>query len=258
MIYTNKIQKAIHLSIAVHEVNRPERQLRKGKDIAYITHPLTVGLILSQAGAKEEVVIAGILHDTIEDCEPYGSVTKEIIAEKFGSVVAELVDSVTEKDKGLSWHERKEEALVEIADFSHDSLLVKSADVISNNTELIADYAIDGEDTFKRFYASKEESIGHTLKVIGVILTAWEDNPLADDLKSIARQLQMMAGVRFMQTFPAPIISMKEYSKDMEIVCPVCGWKGTPEGNVDTHDICMDVDCPVCDKKVLIVEYPMA
>jgi len=199
MIYTNKIQKAIHFSIAVHE--EPVKQKRKGKDIPYVTHPLTVGLILSQAGASEDVVVAGILHDTIEDCEPYGSVTKEIIAEKFGGVVAELVLSVSEKDKGLTWHERKEKALVEIASFSYDSLLVKSGDVISNNTELIADFARDGEETFKRFNASKEEALGHTLKVIGVILSAWKGNPLAGDLKSIARQLQMMAGVHLCRPF---------------------------------------------------------
>ena len=49
MIYTKKIQEAIHFSIAVHE--EPVKQKRKGKDVPYVTHPLTVGLILSLAGA---------------------------------------------------------------------------------------------------------------------------------------------------------------------------------------------------------------
>jgi len=258
MIYTNKIQKAIHFSIEVHELNRQTRQLRKGKKVAYITHPLTVGLILPLTGASEEVMIAGILHDTIEDCEPHGSVTKEMIEEKFGQKVADLVYAVTEKDKELPWHERKELALEEIQSFSHEVLLVKSADIISNNTELIGDYEADGEKTFLRFNAPKEIALGHTLQVIGTILTAWEENPLADDLISIAAKLQMMAGVHFMKTAPAPIITMREYSANMEISCPVCGWKGTPEGNVETYDVLMDVDCPWCDKKVLIVEYPMA
>lgn len=254
MIYTQKIQDAVHFSIAVHE--EPVKQKRKGKEVPYITHPLTVGLILSQAGASDEVVIAGILHDTIEDCEPYGSVTKEMLTEKFGEQVAELVDNVTEKDKSLSWHERKEKALEEIRQFSHDSLLVKSGDIISNNTELIADYEADGEATFERFNAPKEDTIPHTLMAIGVIINAWAENPLSDDLMSVARKLQMMMGAYFMMTFPVPVIAMDEYSSNMDLVCPVCGWKGTPEGNVDTYDSLMDVDCPICDKKVITIEYP--
>jgi len=253
MIYTRKIQEAIDFAVKTHE--EPIKQKRKGKEVPYVTHSLTVGLILAQASASEEVVIAGILHDTIEDCEPYSSVTKEIIAEKFGEAVAELVDSVTEKDKSLSWHERKELALEEIRQFPHDSLLLKSADVISNNTELIQDYEREGDKTFERFNAPKEESVEHTLKVIGVILTAWNDSPLTSDLVSIARKLLLMTEIHFMKKFPAKIISMNEYSEDMKISCSVCGWKGTPKGNIETYDVLMDVDCPWCDKKVLIVDY---
>jgi (p)ppGpp synthase/HD superfamily hydrolase len=188
MIYTNKIQKAIEFAIEVHQ--QPEPQIRKGKEhVPYITHPLTVGLIIAMAGASEDVVAAGILHHTIEDCEPYGSVTKESIATKFGDTVAKLVDSVTEKDKGLDWHARKEAALDEIRQFSHDSLLVKSGDVISNNTELIADFERDAEATFKRFNAPKEETIPHTRVVIKTIRDAWEDNPLSDDLWRISNKL---------------------------------------------------------------------
>ena len=65
-------------------------------------HPLSVGLILSQAGASEDTIVAGILHDTIEDCVPYGSVTKKTIENKFNANVARMVDDVTEKDKSLS------------------------------------------------------------------------------------------------------------------------------------------------------------
>ena len=63
-----KIQKAIKFATKTHEVY--EKQKRKGKDIAYIIHPLTVGLILSSVGADEDLVCAGILHDTIEDSIP--------------------------------------------------------------------------------------------------------------------------------------------------------------------------------------------
>ncbi|MBF8280961.1 MAG: HD protein [Candidatus Magasanikbacteria bacterium] len=54
MIYTTLIKDAIKFSIKTHEVY--QKQKRKGKDIPYITHPLTVGLILSAAGANEETM----------------------------------------------------------------------------------------------------------------------------------------------------------------------------------------------------------
>ena len=108
MIYTSKIKKAIKFATKTHEVY--QKQKRKGKDIAYITHPLTVGIILSQAKASEDVIVAGILHDTIEDSTDEKKVTIEMIEERFGKETSNLVLSVTETDKSLSWEERKKQA----------------------------------------------------------------------------------------------------------------------------------------------------
>jgi (p)ppGpp synthase/HD superfamily hydrolase len=62
---THSLQKAVRFAIKTHEIH--QKQKRKGKDIAYITHPLTVGMLLAKAGMRVEVIMAGILHDTIED-----------------------------------------------------------------------------------------------------------------------------------------------------------------------------------------------
>jgi (p)ppGpp synthase/HD superfamily hydrolase len=159
-----------------------------GKDVPYCTHPLTVGLILARAGASEAVIIAGILHDTIEDCVPYGTVTKEIISERFGGEVAELVYAVTEKDKRLDWHERKSLALEEMALFSQDALLVKFGDVLSNTNEILRDYTHDGDVIFKRFGASREELINHSIEVVETILAGWPENPLAADLDNVLKR----------------------------------------------------------------------
>jgi len=188
MKYLPKIQKAIKFSIKTHEVY--QKQKRKGKDIAYITHPLTVGTILAAAGAKEDVIAAGILHDTIEDSTEEKRVTFEMLEERFGKEVAEGVLSVTETEKDLSWDERKEEALNHIESFSEDSLLIKSADIVSNVSELIDDYARYGEEVFGRFNAPKEKVIDNQIKVINSILEKWEDNPLAEDLKFLLEEIK--------------------------------------------------------------------
>ena len=107
-------------------------------------------------------------------------------------MVAALVASVSEKNRDLSWHERKEAALEEIRKFSHDSLMLKSGDVISNTTELISDFEHDGNATFKRFNAPKAELLEHAQLVIKTILEAWPENPLASDLANCYVGLEEM------------------------------------------------------------------
>lgn len=192
MIYTKKIEKAIKFAIKTHEVY--QKQTRKGKDIAYITHPLTVGLILSQAGAGEDLVVAGILHDTIEDSPQEKPATSEMIEERFGKNVAELVMSVTEKEKDPSWDERKRLALKEIKDYSYDSVLLKSADVAANLREILDDYAKEGDKMFERFNASKEKVIQNKLETIEALLSQWQDNPLKEDLESLLGRLEEIGG----------------------------------------------------------------
>lgn len=155
MKYTLKMQKAIRYAIKVHEED--EKQKRKGKDIPYITHPLTVGIILAAAGASEDVVIAGLLHDTLEDSRKENKITKEMLREEFGQNVSDLVLSVTEQNKALSWKERKAIALEHIKVFSNDSILLKSADTISNLTETFFDYEKDGEIIFSKFNSDKKK-----------------------------------------------------------------------------------------------------
>src|SRR3989344_6311079 len=190
MIYTTKIQKAIRFSTKTHEVY--QKQKRKGKDIPYITHPLSVGLILALSRASEDVVIAGILHDTIEDSISEKKVTREMIAERFGENVATLVASVTEFEKDLPWEVRKQEALEHIKTFSHESVLVKSADILANGSELLADHGCEGETVFSRFNVPKEKKLRQELAAIRALVECWPESPLASDLIYLADEFKTM------------------------------------------------------------------
>lgn len=184
----SRLYKAITFATKVHSgVNR------KGKDIPYITHPLTVALILSRVTQDENIIIAGILHDTIEDCEPYGSVTKEFLEKEFNAEVARMVNDVTEKDKTLPWFERKMEALKHIKHMQNDSLLVKSADVLHNLTDLNEEIKQNGVIAFKNFKASKEDIILRYEKLIQEIENTRHENPLINDLKEKLKELHDLA-----------------------------------------------------------------
>lgn len=183
MIFTQNIQHAIEFAEQVHR-----GQTRKGKGMAYIIHPLAVGLILARAGVGEEIIIAGILHDTIEDSD--GRITKENIEQEFGSRVSEMVNDVTEQDKNLPWEERKRLAREHIAEMSKDSLLVKSADTVQNLTEIGRDLEKEGDEIFERFNAPKEKQLEVYAKLVGAIASTWPENPLLPDLQAVLERLR--------------------------------------------------------------------
>lgn len=116
-----------------------EGQLRKSGE-PYFTHPLTVAGILSDLMLDAPTIAAGLLHDTVEDCE---SVTLETIEQEFGQEVALLVDGVT-KLKRLDFSSRVEQqaesirkmilamskdirvVLIKLADRTHNMRTLKS------------------------------------------------------------------------------------------------------------------------------------
>ena len=189
-VFSKFFRNAIKFSIKTHEIY--QKQKRKGKDIPYITHPLTVGLILANAGAPDHIVVGGILHDTIEDSVTEKKVTYEMIKERFGPSVADIVNDVTEQDKSLPWKKRKELALKHIETMDGPSLWVKTADVVCNISDLIDDYKIDGDKVFERFNAPKTESLMNNRSVLNALIKRWEgkDNPLLSDLKTLLGDIE--------------------------------------------------------------------
>ena len=102
------IQKAIIFATKKHE-----GQKRKGTDIPYIIHPMEVMQILTAMDCSQNVIIAGILHDTLEDTDT----TPEEIKEVFGNAVLAIVQTESE-DKSKTWKERKQRTVDEILFFS--------------------------------------------------------------------------------------------------------------------------------------------
>jgi len=194
-VMNQDMRNAIRFAIKTHEIY--QKQKRKGKDIPYVIHPLQVGITLALAGAEPLIVQAGILHDTIEDSIEEKKVTKQMLYERFGPYVADIVDEVSEQDKSKPWIERKHEAIEHIKDMSNGAVWVKSADVICNLSEFIDDYRRDGELIIKRFNApSKELLISIHLQIISELLLRWQsiesDNQMVFDLKTIDSDINLI------------------------------------------------------------------
>lgn len=135
------LNKAIIFATKAHE-----GQKRKVDQSPFIMHPLAVGCLLADEGEGEEVVIAGILHDTVEDTD----LTMEDIEENFGKSVASIVAGCTE-NKDLSWEERKQATMLSLETATEEVCIVTCADKIHNLKVSIDGIKTEGEDFFRHF-----------------------------------------------------------------------------------------------------------
>ena len=152
MLQNGRQKMALHEAI-IFAARAHRDQLRKGTDIPYIAHPFEVAQILTENECETEVIIAGLLHDTLEDTDT----SLEDILKHFGGRTAWLVQACSE-DKTKTWEQRKRHTIESLSgsnDF--DLLCLACADKLSNLRSIKADHDRLGEDVWKRFNRGKNQ-----------------------------------------------------------------------------------------------------
>lgn len=154
MILTHRLQEAISVASRLHR-----DQIRKdSQQTPYITHLVGVMILISSATHDEDVLIAGLLHDALEDVDGY---TPNMLEEAFGKRVCDIVLGVTEESKlegeKLPWKEVKEAYLRRLEGSSDESILVSLADKIQNTRSLIELMNTAGQTSLPHFGSSQEE-----------------------------------------------------------------------------------------------------
>lgn len=143
------VYDAIQASIEAHK-----DQLRKLENGVYVAHPLEVAIILAQNGADEDVISAGILHDTVEDT----TMSIEMIRQQFGARIAEIVAGCTEPQKEVCWQTRKDWAIKHVSTTAtHDMRLVICADKLSNIRSIYRNLHHKGDAVWDHFHAPYEK-----------------------------------------------------------------------------------------------------
>jgi (p)ppGpp synthase/HD superfamily hydrolase len=142
----------------------------------YIEHPTQVAQLLADAGAREELLVAAVLHDAVEDSD----LTVDELRDDFGGRVASLVETLTDDPDIDTWQERKDELRSRVAAAGPDAAAIYTADKITNLREVVKLYAFTGEDV-----ADLEKAPSLNLRI-----AAWDA-----DLK-MATELGVHAGLR--------------------------------------------------------------
>ncbi len=155
----NQIEEAIEIAAEAHQ-----GQYRKGTRIPYITHPYAVGVILMEAGCTEAVIIAGILHDTIEDTH----LTLDFIQKRFGKHIAHIVDGCSE-NKALRWRARKTERIEALSAASPEVCTVTCADKLHNLRTIISEHHIIGDTVWNRFHGGIQHQAWYYRSILDAI-----------------------------------------------------------------------------------------
>ena len=147
---TSFFDKAVKFATEAHSGTE-----RRGKGYPYIIHPMEAASIVATITNDPEMLVAALLHDTVEDTD----VTLEQILELFGERVATLVKNETAplSDK-MSWHDKKEAQLTQLAAAPFDSKVVALGDKLSNMRGIALDYRQRGDAVWSLFHAPNGKS----------------------------------------------------------------------------------------------------
>ena len=152
IMLTKKYDEALRFSSELHRT-----QNRKGTDIPYVSHLMSVSALVLEYGGNEVQAIAGLLHDAVED--QGGLKTLKIIRKKFGSKVAKIVSDCTdaEIEPKPPWLERKKSYIKSLKNKPQSSLFVSVCDKTHNASCIVNDHKRVGKKLWKRFSAKPKQ-----------------------------------------------------------------------------------------------------
>jgi (p)ppGpp synthase/HD superfamily hydrolase len=197
--YSDVINHALAFAAKHHD-----RQVRKGTKLPYLTHPANVAIILTRYGRHNDTVVAGILHDVIEDCVRDGysrEMLEQRIGDKFGPGVLDTVLAVTYRrhdDDGveLSGEDRKEDYLLRLAMATEEARWVCAADKVHTASSIVADLrrTVDPETVWNRFGGGKAGTARWYRQVYERLREVGFAAPIMTELDQVSGDLTKLAG----------------------------------------------------------------
>jgi len=149
-----RLQRAFRYAAEKHD-----GQTRKQTAVPYLSHLMAVASLVLEAGGDEDMAIAALLHDVVEDCG--GRPRLREIRKQFGPRVAKIVEGCTDSfgEPKAEWVERKKGYLREVKHADVETRLVSASDKLHNVRTILTDYRWQGETIWIRFSGKKEGTL---------------------------------------------------------------------------------------------------
>ena len=194
MIYSNRVSEAFAYALQLHR----HQERKGGSATPYITHLMAVAAIVGEFGGDEDLVIAGLLHDAVED--QGGQDRLKEIRFSFGDKVAHVVDGCSDTDvvDKPPWRDRKEAYIKRLREDHSDDLdilLVSAADKLHNIRAITSDYRQFGEDLWERFNGKKDGTLWYYRTLSDTYLD-FGPKGLATEVDLAVRQVEDLASIQ--------------------------------------------------------------
>jgi (p)ppGpp synthase/HD superfamily hydrolase len=182
-VLSSRFVEAVAFAIRVHA-----KQSRKGGEIPYVAHLLGVASLVLEAGGDEDLAIAGLLHDAIEDTDT----TAQDLESAFGQRVAGIVEACTDAHvtPKPEWRERKARYLDHLRspETPIEVLVVSRADKLHNARAILFDYREVGAQLWSRFKEGPEQQRWYYGSLVD-IFTERLPGPMTDELSRVVHDL---------------------------------------------------------------------
>ena len=167
-------------------------QTRKASSVPYIAHLMGVASLVLEFGGDEDMAIAALLHDVVEDCG--GVPMLKEVGRRFGPRVAKIVDGCTDSytDPKPAWRERKETYLRHLKKADGETRMVSAADKLNNVRSILSDYREVGESIWARFNGGREGTLWYYRSLVEEFLQH-KSNRLVRELELAVQELEANA-----------------------------------------------------------------
>lgn len=166
-------------------------QSRKGTATPYIAHLLSVAGLVLEAGGDEDLAIAALLHDVVEDCG--GAPMLKDVRRRFGKRVARVVEGCTDTDAYPKppWRQRKEDYLKHLKAADADTRLVSVADKLHNVRSILTDYHEVGDAVWDRFQGKRDGTLWYYRALLKEF-SRKKPNRLVNEFQRAVRELESL------------------------------------------------------------------
>jgi len=146
-------------------------------------------------GGDEDLAIAALLHDVVEDCG--GAPMLKEVRRRFGARVAKIVDGCTDADTYPKppWRERKETYIQHLKTADAETRLVSAADKLNNVRSILSDYRDVGESVWDRFKGGRDGTLWYYRALLDEFLRR-KPNRLIRELELAVNELEATASRR--------------------------------------------------------------